>query len=78
LVPQIRGIMAPPDIPADALEYYEGVFSDLLETESWKTFAEKNGVVTDLRLGEEWGEFLTEQEEIVREKLDEVGLLIEN
>ncbi|MGH2828545.1 MAG: Bug family tripartite tricarboxylate transporter substrate binding protein [Actinomycetota bacterium] len=78
LVPQVRGIMAPPDIPADALEYYQGVFSDLVETESWQEFAEKNGVVTDLRLGEEWGDFLTEQEEVVREKLDEVGLLIEN
>lgn len=78
LVPQIRGIMAPPDIPENALEYYEGVFSDLVETESWKSFAEKNGVVTQLRLSEEWGEFLTEQEEVVRQKLDEIGLLIEN
>ena len=78
LVPQIRGIMAPPEIPEDALEYYEGVFEELVETESWKTFAEKNGVVTDLRLGDEWGDFLAEQEELVREKLDEVGLLIEN
>ena len=47
-------------------------------TESWESFVEKNGVVTDLRLGEEWGEFLTEQEEVVRQKLDEIGLLIEN
>ncbi|MGH2778931.1 MAG: Bug family tripartite tricarboxylate transporter substrate binding protein [Actinomycetota bacterium] len=78
LVPQVRGVMAPPDIPADALEYYEGVFSDLVETESWKSFAEKNGVVTEFRTSEEWGDFLTEQEEVVREKLDEVGLLIEN
>ncbi len=78
LVPQIRGIMAPPEIPEDALEYYEGVFEELVETESWKSFAETNGVVTDLRLGEEWAEFLAEQEELVREKLDEVGLLIEN
>lgn len=78
LVPQIRGILAPPDIPDSALEYYQGVFSDLVETESWKSFAEKNGVVTDLTVGDEWGEFLAEQEELVREKLDEVGLLIEN
>lgn len=78
LVPQVRGIMAPPDIPADALEFYEGVFADLVETESWMSFAETNGVVTELLLGEEWGAFLTEQEEVVRQKLDEVGLLIEN
>jgi hypothetical protein len=35
-------------------------------------------VVTELRVGDEWGKFLADQEELVREKLDEVGLLIEN
>ena len=78
LVPQVRGIVAPPEIPESALEYYQGVFSDLVETESWDSFVETNGVVTQLLVGDEWGEFLTEQEEVVREKLDEVGLLIEN
>jgi putative tricarboxylic transport membrane protein len=78
LVPQIRGIMGPPDMPEDALEFYQGAFAELLETETWKSFAEKNGVVTELRLGDEWGEFLADQEELVRQKLDEVGLLIEN
>jgi putative tricarboxylic transport membrane protein len=78
LVPQVRGVMGPPEMPEDARAYYEGVFSDLVETDAWESFADKNGVVTELRLGEEWGDFLAEQEEIVREKLDEVGLLIEN
>jgi putative tricarboxylic transport membrane protein len=70
--------MGPPEMPEDALEYYEGVFSDLVETDAWESFADKNGVVTELRLGDEWGEFLAEQESVVQEKLDEVGLSIEN
>ncbi|MGH2699370.1 MAG: tripartite tricarboxylate transporter substrate binding protein [Actinomycetota bacterium] len=78
LVPQIRGIMAPPDMPADALEYYQGVFEELVETDSWNSFVETNGVVTELTVGDEWGDFLAEQEQIVREKLEEVDLLIEN
>ena len=78
LVPQIRGILAPPEIPEGRSRVLPGRFSELVETESWKSFAEKNGVVTELRVGDEWGEFLAEQEELVREKLDEVGLLIEN
>jgi tripartite-type tricarboxylate transporter receptor subunit TctC len=65
-------------MPEGALQFYQDAFSELLETETWKTFAEKNGVVTELRVGDEWGEFLADQEELVREKLDEVGLLIEN
>jgi putative tricarboxylic transport membrane protein len=72
LVPQVRGIMGPPDMPAEAVEYYQGVFEELLETESWKDYAEENGLVTELRVGEEWGDFLTEQNEIVKQKLEEV------
>jgi putative tricarboxylic transport membrane protein len=74
LVPQVRGIMGPPDMPQEALEYYQGVFEDLLQTEAWKDYAEKNGVVTQLRLGDEWGDFLAEQNEVVKEKLEEVEL----
>jgi putative tricarboxylic transport membrane protein len=72
LVPQMRGIMGPPDMPAEAVEYYQGVFEDLIETDSWKDYAEENGLVTELRLGEEWGDFLAEQNEVVRQKLEEV------
>jgi putative tricarboxylic transport membrane protein len=74
LVPQVRGIMGPPDMPQEALEYYQGVFEDLVETEAWKDYAEKNGVVTQLRVGEEWGDFLAEQNDVVAEKLEEVEL----
>jgi len=72
LVPQVRGIMGPPDMPDEAVEYYQGVFEDLVETEAWKTYAEENGLVTDLRVGEEWGDFLAEQNDVVKQKLEEV------
>jgi putative tricarboxylic transport membrane protein len=74
LVPQVRGIMGPPDMPQEALEYYQGVFEELLQTDAWKDYAEENGLVTQLRVGEEWGDFLAEQNEVVAEKLEEVEL----
>jgi putative tricarboxylic transport membrane protein len=74
LVPQVRGIMGPPDLPQEALEYYQGVFEQLVETDAWKEYAETNGLVTQLRVGEEWGDFLAEQNEVVAEKLEEVEL----
>jgi putative tricarboxylic transport membrane protein len=74
LVPQVRGIMGPPDMPQEALEYYQGVFEELVETEAWKEYAETNGVVTQLRIGDEWGDFLAEQNEVVSETLEEVEL----
>lgn len=77
LVPQIRGIMAPPDMPEDALVYYQDVFKDLVKTQSWKDYAKKNGIVTNFLVGEKWEQFLNEQEELVTQKLDEVGLLLE-
>ena len=66
--------MGPPDLPKEALEYYQGIFEELVETDAWKEYAEKNGLVTQLRVGEEWGDFLTEQNDVVAEKLEEVEL----
>jgi putative tricarboxylic transport membrane protein len=75
LVPQVRGVMGPPDLSEDALSYYEGIFTELLETESWEQYAEQNGLVTQLRLGDEWANYLAEQNEVVKETLEEVDLL---
>jgi putative tricarboxylic transport membrane protein len=61
-------------MPQEALEYYQGVFEDLVETDAWEEYAETNGLVTQLRVGEEWGDFLAEQNEVVAEKLEEVEL----
>jgi putative tricarboxylic transport membrane protein len=74
LVPQIRGVMGPPDMPQEALEYYQGIFEELVETDAWKEYAETNGLVTQLRVGEEWGDFLAEMNDVVAEKLEEVEL----
>src|SRR5918996_2801687 len=74
LVPQVRGVMGPPDMPQEALEYYQGVFEELLETDAWEEYAETNGLVTQLRLGDEWGDFLAEHNEIVANVLEEVEL----
>jgi putative tricarboxylic transport membrane protein len=75
LVPQVRGIMGPPDMPPEAVEYYQGVFEELLDTEAWQQYAGDNGLVTEFRVGEEWGDYLAQQNEVVRETLKEVDLL---
>ncbi|MDQ4058630.1 MAG: tripartite tricarboxylate transporter substrate binding protein [Actinomycetota bacterium] len=74
LVPQVRGIMGPPDMPQEAIEYYQGVFEETVQTAAWKDYAEKNGLVTELRLGEEWADFLTEQNNRVKEALKTADL----
>jgi putative tricarboxylic transport membrane protein len=75
LVPQVRGIMGPPNMPDEAVEYYQGVFEELLETDAWQQYAEDNGLVTELRLGGEWGDYLAQHNEVVKQTLEEVDLL---
>ena len=70
LVPQVRGVMGPPDMPAEAVEYYQGVLEETLQTDAWKEYAETNGLVTELRVGEEWADFLQQQHQRVEEALE--------
>jgi putative tricarboxylic transport membrane protein len=42
VVPQVRGVVAPPGIPADNVAYWEGMFRKLTQTASWKEFLQKN------------------------------------
>jgi putative tricarboxylic transport membrane protein len=42
IVPQVRGVVAPPGIPAENVAYWEDVFRKLTRTASWKKFLEDN------------------------------------
>jgi putative tricarboxylic transport membrane protein len=41
-VPQTRGIVGPPGMPADAVTYYEKLFERLRQTAGWKKFLAEN------------------------------------
>lgn len=69
-VPQVRGIVGPPDMSEEAIAYYEDIFEQTLDTPSWEEYAETNGLVTQLRLGDEWAEFLDQQHATVEEALE--------
>ena len=72
---QVRGLMGPPDMPADAVAYYQDLFEELTQTDAWAEYVEENGLTTVFAGGEEFGESLQEQNELLRERLDELGLL---
>jgi putative tricarboxylic transport membrane protein len=42
VVPQVRGVVAPPGIPADEVAYWEDVFRKLTRSASWKKFLADN------------------------------------
>jgi len=41
-VPQVRGIVAPPGIPAEAVAYWEDLFARFIKTPSWQKYLADN------------------------------------
>lgn len=72
---QVRGVMGPPDMPEDAVAYYEGLMQDLTETASWEEFTEENGLTTVFAGSEEFGTTLEEQTDLLSSRLESLGLL---
>jgi putative tricarboxylic transport membrane protein len=58
---QLRGVVAPLDIPQDAVTFLENMFFKAMETREWKDFVEQNGSVERVLPGTD---FLKESEVI--------------
>lgn len=75
-VPQnFRGVMGPPDMPPEAVAYYEDVFRRLLESESWKAYAAENALNTSYRDSKGYREFLDGQIASLSAVLEKLDLL---
>ena len=70
-----RGVMAPPDLPASRRDDLIGYMSEMHETAAWKDALETNGWIDAFRTGDEYAQFLTDQNQRVETTLEEVGLL---
>jgi putative tricarboxylic transport membrane protein len=44
VVGSMRGIVAPPDVPRDVVEYWEQVFEKLAKTATWRKYLEENQI----------------------------------
>ncbi len=42
VVPQVRGVVAPPGIPKENLDYWESLFRKFVQTAAWKKYLEDN------------------------------------
>ncbi|HEX7052360.1 MAG TPA: tripartite tricarboxylate transporter substrate binding protein [Burkholderiales bacterium] len=71
VVPQVRGVVAPPGIPADNVAYWEDVFRRLTRTASWKEFLAKNqfedGYLNAVELNKFYDEFTGTMRGILKE-----------
>lgn len=70
-----RGVMGTPDMPEEAVAYYEELFAEMLETDSWQRAREQLGWLDAYQDGEEFGAFLDAQQDQFSDVLSELGLL---
>ncbi|MEH7223460.1 tripartite tricarboxylate transporter substrate-binding protein [Bacillus sp. JJ1566] len=70
-----RGLMGPPDMPEEAVKYWENVIEKALQTETWKDLAEKNQWETTFMKGEEFQNYLNEANDAYKAGLEKTGQL---
>jgi len=75
-VPQVRGIIAPPGIPREALAYWEDVFAKLVRTPTWKKYLEENMMVESFLHSAELNKFIDEYSETIRGILRDGGIKV--
>jgi putative tricarboxylic transport membrane protein len=69
-----RGVLAPPDITAEQRDYLTELFTEMHDTKEWRAALKRNGWTDNFATGDEFAEFLKEQDERVATTLEELGL----
>ncbi len=74
--PAMRGVVAPPDIPKAAVEYYEGVFAKLVKLPEWRKYLEDNQFEDGYLRADEMVKANTEFADQMRGILKDAGLKV--
>lgn len=75
-VEEIRAIAGPPNMPAEAVKFYEDCLKKVTETEEWKkNYIEKNMLTNHYLNSEDTKKYLTEQSKLYESFFKEVGLI---
>ncbi|MER7896145.1 tripartite tricarboxylate transporter substrate binding protein [Streptomyces sp. NPDC096046] len=69
-----RGIVAPPGITDEQKQTWVDALTTMHDSDEWKTQLKKNGWVDAFQTGDEFGDYLTEQDKAVADLLAELGL----
>ena len=75
-VPQPRGIIAPPGIPAEAVAYWEDLFAKFVKTPSWRKILEDSLFDDGFQRSAELNKFIDQYSETVRGILREGGVKV--
>lgn len=72
---QLRGIVGPPKMSEEAVEYYSSTLEELTKTEAWAAYTEENGLTTVFQDSDEWAQTLEERNTLLEDTLRELDLL---
>jgi putative tricarboxylic transport membrane protein len=72
-VPQMRGIVGSPDMPAAAVAYYEDIFTRATKTKAWQKFLTDSELDGEVVKGDDLKKFLASFENQLRDILKEAG-----
>jgi putative tricarboxylic transport membrane protein len=76
VIPQARGVLAPPGVPKEVVQYWEGVFDGFTKLASWKKYLEQNQFEDGYLKGLELNKFFDELTVQMRDVLKEAGAKI--
>ena len=73
LIPQARGVLAPPAASKEVVQYWESVFDAFVKTSTWKQYVEQNQFEDAYLKGAALNKFIDALKEQMREVLKEAG-----
>lgn len=71
----LRGIFGPPDMPKEALEWYQGFLKKVMATPEWKSFMDKGAFKESWLTGPEFVKWLEQTEALHHDLMEKGGLL---
>jgi putative tricarboxylic transport membrane protein len=74
VVPQVRGVVAPPAIPRENVEFWEGFFRRLTRTAAWRKYIDDNQFEDGFQNAAEVSAFYDDFTGRMREILKEAGV----
>jgi putative tricarboxylic transport membrane protein len=73
IIPQARGVVAPPAAAKEVVQYWEGVFDRFAKTSSWKQYVEQNQFEEGYLKGPPLNKFFDDLTVLMRNVLKEAG-----
>jgi tripartite-type tricarboxylate transporter receptor subunit TctC len=70
---QVRGIVGAPGMPEENLLWFEDIFRQVFESDEWQSALEEELLIGNFLVGDEFGEFLTEYDELHTDLMIDIG-----